>query len=195
MLPDSWLARPHPTDPLGVGCTYSTAEPRSPEGGVRHRERGLLLTDAYSAACTGASDSGRQDVGSPADSVGIGCTTNTIKCPFAGEKLEAATGVEPVMEVLQTSVGGAQGWRGRRHCAAPSNFLGGACAESFSDVMVCDEASRRHPGGGGNQASHQSARVTVHQGVTAGGLRGGFDLAWTQGRTERLSHLALHRPS
>ena len=27
----------------------------------------------------------------------------TGKCPFAGENLEAATGVEPVMEVLQTS--------------------------------------------------------------------------------------------
>jgi len=25
----------------------------------------------------------------------------TRKCPFAGEKLEAATGVEPVMEVLR----------------------------------------------------------------------------------------------
>ena len=40
---------------------------------------------------------------SPADSEGNGRTANTKKCPCAGEKLEAATGVEPVMEVLQTS--------------------------------------------------------------------------------------------
>ena len=30
------------------------------------------------------------------------------KCPHAGETLEAATGVEPMMEVLQSSVDGAQ---------------------------------------------------------------------------------------
>ena len=45
----------------------------------------------------------RQNVGSLADSAGNGRTSNEQKNPFAGERLEAATGVEPVMEVLQTS--------------------------------------------------------------------------------------------
>ena len=49
---------------------------------------------------------GRLKVGSLADPERIGRIANAGKCPFTGEKLEAATGVEPVMEVLQTSDGG-----------------------------------------------------------------------------------------
>ena len=50
-----------------------------------------------------AAESRRQNVGSSADSEGNGRTTNTRKCPGAGKLLEAAIGVEPMMEVLQTS--------------------------------------------------------------------------------------------
>ena len=45
----------------------------------------------------------RHDVGILADPEGNGRTSNTQKCPCAGEKLEAAGGVEPPMEILQTS--------------------------------------------------------------------------------------------
>ena len=55
-------------------------------------------------------ESRRQNVGSPADSEGNWRTANTRKCACAGKKLEAATGVEPVMEVLQTSDCGVAGW-------------------------------------------------------------------------------------
>jgi hypothetical protein len=50
-----------------------------------------------------AAASCRQHVGSPAESEGNGRVANVRKRPYAGGMLEAATGVEPVMEVLQTS--------------------------------------------------------------------------------------------
>ena len=96
----------------------------------------------------GDQESRRQNVGSPADSEGNGRTANTKKCPFAGEKLEAATGVEPVMEVLQSSVGDARLYAVGRDCAAQSRFRLGADAWRWAGVMSHDDASRRQPVGG-----------------------------------------------
>jgi hypothetical protein len=45
------------------------------------------------------------------------------KCPFAGENLEAAIGVEPMMEVLQSSVGGDGSCAIKREGAAGSKVL------------------------------------------------------------------------
>jgi hypothetical protein len=57
--------------------------------------------------------------------------------------LEAAIGVEPMMEVLQTSLGGAQEWSLTRDCAAQSKVLHGVAARWCVAVMGHDEASRR----------------------------------------------------
>jgi hypothetical protein len=57
---------------------------------------------------SGAAASRRQNVSILADSEGNASAANSGKCPFAGEKLEAAIGVEPMMEVLQSSVGRAR---------------------------------------------------------------------------------------
>jgi hypothetical protein len=57
---------------------------------------------ACATVSSSADDSRRQNVGSLADSEGNGQAENTGKRPFAGKLLEAATRVEPVMEVLQT---------------------------------------------------------------------------------------------
>jgi hypothetical protein len=57
--------------------------------------------------------------------------------------LEAATGVEPVMEVLQSSGGGAQAWLAGRDCAAQSRFPTGDDAWLCSGVLGKSEASRR----------------------------------------------------
>ena len=62
---------------------------------------------------------------------------------FAGEKLEAVIGVEPMMEVLQTSVSRAQQWSTRRSCAAQSKVLGWLGVGSYPGVMSRGEASCR----------------------------------------------------
>ena len=51
----------------------------------------------------------RQNVGSLAESEGHERASKARKCPCAGDKLEAAIGVEPMMDVLQSSVGRAHG--------------------------------------------------------------------------------------
>jgi hypothetical protein len=51
----------------------------------------------------------RQNVGSPADSEVSRAGAYHRGSPDAGKSLEAATGVEPVMEVLQSSVRSAHG--------------------------------------------------------------------------------------
>jgi hypothetical protein len=70
-----------------------------------------------------AAASRRQNVGSPADSEGDGRPALMGKCPFAGENLEAAIGVEPMMEVLQSSVGGDGSCAIKREGAAGSKVL------------------------------------------------------------------------
>jgi len=60
--------------------------------------------DSDSLTLARSGESGRQNVGSPADSEGNPRRAHMGKCPFAGEKLEAAGGVEPPMEILQSSL-------------------------------------------------------------------------------------------
>ena len=67
-----------------------------------------MLPHVGPSPCVVASLVGKMSAVS-ADSEGNRRTAKTKKCPCAGEKLEAATGVEPVMEVLQTSGGRTQG--------------------------------------------------------------------------------------
>ena len=111
----------------GIPCTaaYTPAPTRS------HRSRqdpgrGAVLMGSC-AICTRR---GRPfpaisggDVGSI---VGIraafGAARRPRKWPGAGKLLEAAGGVEPAMEILQSSVGGAGQWPTMRDCAAQSRF-------------------------------------------------------------------------
>ena len=68
-----------------------------------------LRAAAFVRVTPRAAESRRPNVGSFADSEVLCAGAHHRKSPDAGKLLEAATGVEPVMEVLQTSVGRAQG--------------------------------------------------------------------------------------
>ena len=121
----------------------------------------------------------RQNVGSLADSEGNGRGANNKKCPFAGEKLEAAIGVEPMMEVLQSS-GGSDGpcalaWEGAARSKIRREFAAGRC----SVVLRRGQASCRHcvgspapPVGAATIAAERSApsRGSRLDCVTAGTL-------------------------
>jgi hypothetical protein len=73
----------------------------------------------------------RQNVGRIAESENECAGAHDKKAPDAGKLLEAATGVEPVMEVLQTSDGRAGAWPPVREGAAQSKVL------SRSDDLGC----------------------------------------------------------
>jgi len=90
----------------------------------------------------------RLNAGSPADSEGSGRTSKSRKRPFPGEKVGAASGVEPMMDVLQMLVGRAEHWSAGRDCVAQSQVLGELYAGPYSDVWRRGEGSCRQSVGG-----------------------------------------------
>ena len=78
------------------------------EGDVVHFPAKLVLEAVAQCPRVVTMAGETSDVGNSADSEGNGRARKTRKCPYAGEKLEAAAGVEPAMEILQSSVGGEQ---------------------------------------------------------------------------------------
>ena len=76
-----------------------------------HEQRNALAIRAGRCPAVSAREFGsrRQNVGIPADSAVSYAGAHDRKSPGAGKLLEAAAGVEPAMEVLQSSVDRAQG--------------------------------------------------------------------------------------
>jgi hypothetical protein len=90
----------------------------------------------------GATESHRQNVGGSTDTE-VAYASAAEKGSFAGEKLEAAIGVEPMMEVLQLSDGDDGAWPSVRESAAPSKVLRRLGHRQSLSVVDGDEVSRQ----------------------------------------------------